>query len=63
MTPEEIKKGAPDGATHYYEDRNTIVYIRRTPKNWYYKEYINGRWWRVSPFKVGLVRDYSKPLP
>ena len=59
---DEIKSKAPEGATHYYEDGNVVVYIRRTPKNWYYKESVGGRWWKVSPFKIGLVRDYAKPL-
>ena len=62
ITLDEIRSKAPNGATHYYEGGGVIFYIRRTPKNWYHKEKTGGRWWKVSPTQVGLVRDYAKPL-
>lgn len=64
MTIEEIRKNAPSGATGYYEsEKYTVRYIRKTPKNYFYKtNNCSGRWWKVPVTALRYIKDNYKPL-
>lgn len=62
MTLEEIRKNAPEGATHYYicEDGDVIYYIYKNRSLMWHN---NGRWGYVfDPQEPCDLSDSLKPL-
>ena len=64
MIIEEIRKNAPSGATGYYEsEKYGYRFIRKTPKNYYYKERNNGsKWLKVPLSALRYISENYKPL-
>lgn len=56
MTPEEIRKGAPDGATHYNE--RTETYYKQDDTLYYWEGTWRKSWYLGAQFMI-----YIKPLP
>lgn len=60
MTPQQIKDGAPDGATHYRhtEYAHNIKYYKLVNKEWHFYSY-DGNWYQS---KHVTSIDQLKPL-
>jgi hypothetical protein len=63
MNLHEIKANAPVGATGYYEyGKGKIRYIRKTPKNYFYQNTHEGKWWEIPTTMLRFIKDDYKPL-
>ncbi|MCA4780295.1 hypothetical protein IF090_11735 [Acinetobacter towneri] len=60
MGIDEIRKNAPEGATHYSVDSNQTDYIKHEHGNWYvwYKD----NWEKLHPIVFNAYRSALKPL-
>lgn len=64
MNIEEIKKGAPEFASHYMEFNDKIYYLRFVVKSWKihisYKDI--GKWFHANQYAIKENMDKVKPL-
>ena len=61
MTPEEIRKGAPDGANRYYQCGLGVFYFKKQYIYWWYWCDLECMWFeRKIPLDFRLK---TKPLP
>lgn len=53
MTPEEIRKNAPKGATHYYKNIFGVKFYKRQNDDQLFSVYVDGIWIPsfIAPYK------------